>query len=130
MSDELDEAAIVRGLRNGDRDAWETLYQAYSDRVYRYVTRLLGRDRETVTDVFQETMLAAARNGRGLQEETKLWAWLSTIAHRLVALHWRQVYRRSFESLQSELAAEAQNNDPQELLCRAETNQSVRIVLA
>ena len=88
---EQDQLVVVRGLRNGDRDAWTALYDGYSEDVWRYVARLLGADATAVADVVQEVFLAAARSARGFNPERgTLWNWLSGIAHHQVATYWRQ----------------------------------------
>lgn len=94
MSEGTNENVIIRGLQRGDQDAWRALCEMYSRRLWRYVSRLVGRNSEEVADVFQETMLAVAKAGRQLRtDDTKLWAWLAKIAHNQAALHWRKIYR-------------------------------------
>src|SRR5262245_28236804 len=84
--DEQQERVVVQGLRAGKTEAWQALYEAYAERVWRSVARLLGPSAADVADVVQETMLAAARSaatfdpGRGA-----LWLWLWGIARRQVA---------------------------------------------
>jgi RNA polymerase sigma-70 factor (ECF subfamily) len=89
LSDQ-DQLAVIRGLREGNRDAWTTLYESYSADVWRYVARLVGPDGAAVADVVQEAFLAAARSaGRFDPERGSLWGWLAGIAHHQVAAHWR-----------------------------------------
>jgi RNA polymerase sigma-70 factor (ECF subfamily) len=95
LAESLDEDAIVRGLRTGDRQAWTALYDAYSERVWRYVARLLGADSAAVADVVQETFIAAARSARNFDPSRgTLWAWLTGIAHNHVSLFWKQISRQ------------------------------------
>jgi RNA polymerase sigma-70 factor (ECF subfamily) len=88
------ERAIAQGLRDGKPEAWRALYDAYAERVWRCVARLLGPGSADVADVVQETFLAAARTaahydaGRG-----PLWFWLWGIARNHVALHYRKQQR-------------------------------------
>ena len=145
MSAELSDLEIVRGLRAGDRDAWDALYEQYRQRVWQYVARLVGSDEDRVADVFQETMLAAARSGRRLGEETKLWAWLSRISHNQAAFYWRKRYRQRTTSLDRETVDTRSLNtgslntgslhadlegDPAQAFARAEQVESVRRLLA
>jgi RNA polymerase sigma-70 factor (ECF subfamily) len=129
VSDELDDADIVRGLRQGDADAWEALCGKYSARVCRYVARLIGSDANAAADVFQETMLAAARGGRTIRAETNLWAWLATISHHQAALHWRRAYRDRSVPLETEPCGDS-SQDPVERMSQSEANQSIRLILA
>ena len=94
MLDELDQLAVIRGLRTGSRDAWTALYDGYNADVWRYVGRLVGGSSDEIGDVVQETFLAAARGagqfdaGRG-----SLWNWLAGIAHHQAAAHRRRCGR-------------------------------------
>lgn len=92
--DEQQEREVVRGLREGRPDAWRTLYDAFAERVWRSIARLLGPNSADVADVVQETMLAAARSARTFDPASgSLWAWLWGIARLQVALHFRKQKR-------------------------------------
>ena len=91
MLDEPDQLAVIRGLRDGSRDAWTALYDGYSADVWRYVGRLVGGQSSEVADVVQETFLAAAHAARQFDASRgSLWSWLAGIAHHQSAAHWRQ----------------------------------------
>ena len=95
MLDERQERLIAQGLRDGKPDAWQALYDAYAERVWRGVARLLGSQSTDVADVVQETMMAAARSAGSFNPARgALWPWLWGIAHNLVALHFRKQDRR------------------------------------
>ena len=82
---------VATGLRSGDPDAWRQLYDAFAERVWRGVARLLGPHPADIADVVQETMLAAARSVRNFDgAKGSLWNWLWGIARTQVALHFRQ----------------------------------------
>lgn len=86
---------VVAGLHSGSPDAWAALYDEFSVRVWRYVARLLGSDRDAVADVVQETFLAAARSaGKFDPERGNVGAWVMGIAHNQVSLHWRKTTNR------------------------------------
>jgi RNA polymerase sigma-70 factor, ECF subfamily len=96
MLDENDERRIAQGLRDGKADAWQALYDAYAERVWRGVARLLGPQSTDVADVVQETMMAAARSARSFDPgRGSLWPWLWGIAHNQTALHLRKQERRN-----------------------------------
>ncbi len=95
MLDSDQQTAVIGGLRAGSRDAWTSLYDAYSAAVWRYVARLLGADAAAVCDVVQETFLAAARSASNFDPQRgTLWNWLAGIAHHQARAHWRQISRR------------------------------------
>ncbi len=86
------ELAISSGLKAGVRQAWCELYEAYAERVYLYVGRLMGFDRQATEDVVQETFLAAARSAGGFDARRgSLWMWLWGIARKQIALHYRKI---------------------------------------
>jgi len=90
------ETEIAEGLRQGNRDAWLTLYDLYAEKVWRNVARLMGGDPASVGDIVQETFLAAARSAGNFNPRRGcLWVWLWTIAKRQVALHYRKGQQRS-----------------------------------
>ena len=138
--DEQQEREIARGLREGEADAWRALYDAYVERVWRAVARLMGSDSADVADVVQETFLAAARSA-GAYDAARgsLWLWVWGIARRHVALHYRKEKRhdrlraagqwlatqngRVLRSLQGQEAA------PPDVLAAAELATLVRATL-
>jgi RNA polymerase sigma-70 factor (ECF subfamily) len=89
--DKNTEREIAKGLRQGNRQAWLQLYEAYAEEVWRNVSRLVGYDSAVVADIVQETFLAAARSARHFKPgRGSLWAWLWTIARRQAALYYRK----------------------------------------
>jgi RNA polymerase sigma factor (sigma-70 family) len=82
----------VAGLRTASPEAWGALCETYSERLWRYVARLLGSTHDAVADAVQETFLAAARSASMFDSDRgTVWAWLTGIAHHQVALHWRKM---------------------------------------
>ncbi|HKD38079.1 MAG TPA: sigma-70 family RNA polymerase sigma factor [Pirellulales bacterium] len=139
MLDEQQQTAVAAGLREGSREAWAWLYDAYSTDVWRYVARLLGPDSAAVADAVQETFLEAARSARRFDPSRgSLWGWLTGIAHHRVAAYWRQAQRaaalkRLAESegaaIQRWLNADAAGTADRAAL-QLEVNELVRAVLA
>lgn len=85
------EREIGKGLRQGNRQAWLQLYEAYAEQVWKNVSRLVGSDSAAVADVVQGTFLAAARAARHFDPRRgSLWGWLWTIAQRQAALYYRK----------------------------------------
>jgi RNA polymerase sigma-70 factor (ECF subfamily) len=137
MLDEQQERRIAQGLREGKTDAWQALYDAYAERVWRIVARLLGANRAEVADVVQETMMAAARSATKFnQERGSLWAWLFGIAHNQVVLHFRKQDRRDRLAKAAAWLAErdgiltGNEPTPPETLAAAELATLVRAALA
>jgi RNA polymerase sigma-70 factor, ECF subfamily len=87
----VDDRDIIRGLKQGQREAWLGLYDAYADRVWRAAARLIGAHSADVGDVVQETLLAAARSARTFDPARQgLWPWLWGITRNQAALYHRR----------------------------------------
>ena len=141
MLDEHQERLLAQGLREGKTEAWQALYDAYAETVWRSVARLLGTGCGDVADVVQETMLAAARSARTFDPARgSLRQWLWGIAHNYVALHFRKQQQQDrLAKAGAELAArngpalnrpEAKYPSPPAALASAELATLVRANLA
>ncbi len=87
-------AQLARGLCEGDVDAWQRLYDAHAERVWRLVSRAMEPGSPDVADVVQETFLAAARSARTYDgDRGSLTSWLNGIVRRQVALYYRRQRR-------------------------------------
>jgi RNA polymerase sigma-70 factor (ECF subfamily) len=124
-------------LRNGDRTAWDALYQNYSVAVWRLTARLVGSDAAGVADVVQEVFLAAAASARRFDpEQGTLWSWLAGITHRQVSNYWRKAeradrWRASAESGRIDVASLLESDEtPEDILEQREVADLVRRVLA
>lgn len=78
-----DERAWLVGLRLGKPAAFDCVFAAYRRRLYGYLVRMTRR-RDVAEDLLQETFLRLARHATSLAADTRLDAWLFTVAHRLV----------------------------------------------
>jgi len=79
----LAEVDWVAGLRRGETAAFDAVFAAYRRRLYAYLVRMTRR-RDVAEDLLQETFLRLAQHAKRLAEDTRLGAWLFTVAHRLV----------------------------------------------
>ncbi len=83
-----EEALLERALKN-DSAALGSIYDLYSDRIYRYVYHRIG-NAEVAEDITAQTflkMLEAIQTGKGWR--TSFRSWLYRIAHNLVVDHYR-----------------------------------------
>ena len=68
-----------------DEQLVRTLYDEYGSALLRYVTGLVGGDRQRAEDIVQETLLRAWRHPEVLRSEGRSpRAWLFTVARNLV----------------------------------------------
>jgi RNA polymerase sigma-70 factor (ECF subfamily) len=134
--DHVQELRIAQGLRASQPEAWAAFYDAFAERVWWSVARLLGPKSTDIGDVVQETFLAAARSAR-TYDETKgsLWLWLWGIARRQLALHLRKQQRWQRVTVvanNGQLSRWLQGNDelPETLLESRELAEQVRATLS
>lgn len=80
---EADERAWIDGLRRGEPAALDAVFAAYRRRLYGYLVRMTRR-RDLAEDLLQDTFLRLAQHARALAPDTRLGAWLFTVAHRRV----------------------------------------------
>ena len=81
---------LVLRCRRGDAAAWRELIGRWERRLFYYVRRLVGGERDA-WDVLQQTWLAAHRSLPTLNEPRALRAWLYRIAHRPAVSHLRHI---------------------------------------
>lgn len=76
--DEDDAMQAVELLKKGSAEAFQILYQKYSQKVYRFCLRMLG-SAEQAEDAFQETFIKVYEHRQNFRG-TNFAAWLFTIA--------------------------------------------------
>ncbi|MEZ4234578.1 MAG: RNA polymerase sigma factor [Myxococcota bacterium] len=82
------DARAVDGLRRGDPAAFDDVFDRHHRRVWAFLVRLTGRT-EVADELLQETFVRLARHGRRLRPDTRLRAWLFTVARNLWRSHQR-----------------------------------------
>ena len=83
-----DEAALVAGLRCGDAAAFDRVYELYRPRLFAFLLRL-SRRRTVAEDLLDETWLRLVGHAASLRPDTRLAAWLFTVARNLYWTHRR-----------------------------------------
>lgn len=84
-----DESRLVKLARDGDPEAFASLYDGYFERIYRYVYFRVA-DEQTAEDLTSQVFLKAWENiGRYKPSGAPLLAWLYTIARNAVIDHYR-----------------------------------------
>ena len=83
-----EERELVGRLRGGDAGAFDVLYEAYRPRLFGFLVRLTRR-RDLAEDMLQETWLRLARSAATLDEDTRIGAWLFTVARNLFVSYRR-----------------------------------------
>jgi RNA polymerase sigma-70 factor (ECF subfamily) len=89
-----DDSEWLRRLKAGDDRAWTEWFDTVGPKVWKYLSRLIGPDRDAVSDHVQEVFLAAIRGLSGFDPSAgSVISWLLGIAHRQAALYWRKQKR-------------------------------------
>lgn len=84
-----EEAQLVHQAKSGDSEAFAQLYDAYVERVYRYILFRVSED-ITTEDLVSQVFLKAWQNlDRYKMGSSPFIAWLYTIAKNLVIDHYR-----------------------------------------
>lgn len=90
------DSKLLYRLKEGDRDAFDTVYWRYSPKVYNTVLYLLN-DSDTAEDIVQELFLTIWEKRRQIQPELNFEAYIATIARNLAYNY----VRKSFHNNQS-----------------------------
>lgn len=81
MTDTLTDWELIIACRDGRGDAWEQLVLRYERLIYS-IALSYGLSREDAADTAQTAFTALFRGLGQLREDTRLSAWLATVAHR------------------------------------------------
>ena len=125
------ELALIRRLRDQDQAAFDAVFDAYHARLYNFLARL-SRRRDLAEDLLEETWLRLVAHAGRLEPDTRLGAWLFTVARNLYISYCRS---RSFdESTATDLIAiwplAAPSPSPFEMAAASELERRVDQALA
>jgi RNA polymerase sigma-70 factor (ECF subfamily) len=87
---ESDEMLMVR-LMEGERDAFDRLYERYDGRIRSFVYRFVG-DREIAEDLTQEVFLKLYRNPTAFDPRGRFMTWIFAVA-RNACIDWLRLKR-------------------------------------
>jgi RNA polymerase sigma-70 factor (ECF subfamily) len=76
------EPALVERLRHGDEAAFDAVYDAFNLRLFTFLLRLCRRH-DVAEDLLEETWLRLVQHAHRLHADTRLGAWLFTVARNL-----------------------------------------------
>jgi len=101
-TDLTDEALMVRAT-NGDRAAFEVIYDRYAGRVYNYFFKMLYQDSEKAKDQTQELFMKLVEKGHQYDEKRTFKTWLFSIANNMCKNIYRseEVKNRANEELKT-----------------------------
>ena len=108
-----DEQSLVRRAQAQDRDAFAELYEAYFDKIYRYIVLKIG-DRTEAEDMTQQVFLKALKSLSTYKwKDVPFSAWLYRIAHNQVVDHFRKSSRQQSCELTEAITPDDPDENPQ-----------------
>ena len=129
MAEQLINGQVIEACQQGDRDAFQRLFEAYKDKVFSIAVYSSGGDRAVAEDVTQQVFLKLFTAIRQFRGDSEFTTWL----YRLVVnacLDERRRRRRllPFESTQTTVAmSSVSDKKPQERhYARLEVSEAVR----
>jgi len=89
-----DDRQLVERMLAGEERAFETFFETYFPRIYRFALPRVGRNEDTAKDVVQAALIKAMRKLDSWRGEAALFTWLCQICRREIADHVRSEKRR------------------------------------
>ena len=104
-----DEQGLVRQAQQGNKDAFAELYEAYFDKIYRYVVLKISNKAEA-EDMTQQVFLKAYQSIRSFKwKGVPFSAWLFRIAHNQVVDFVRKQSKRPTVRLEESMVSSDDN---------------------
>jgi RNA polymerase sigma-70 factor (ECF subfamily) len=135
MRDALEEQALIRRARSGDRAAFEELVRMHFTRIYAFLHRMIG-NHEDAEDLAQDCFVRAWRSLEHYRGEGAFGTWLARIALHLAHDHHRAGARAADALSIDDVALEAvgaslraEDVDTAELATRGELAREIRRAL-
>ena len=86
----LDVASLTQGMANGDEDAYRRFYDAYFDRLSRYLLVVTAGDEDKTRDALQAALVRVVRHIKGFPDDDTFWRWLTVLARSALSDQSRQ----------------------------------------
>jgi RNA polymerase sigma factor (sigma-70 family) len=79
-SEPPDVPALTRRMATGDETAYRIFYDAYFDRLSRYLLVVAAGDEDAMREALQATLVRVVRHIRVFPDEAVFWSWLTVLA--------------------------------------------------
>jgi RNA polymerase sigma-70 factor (ECF subfamily) len=93
-----DVAALTRAMSKGDEMAWRAFYDAYFDRLWRYLLVVAAGNEDAAREALQATLVRVTRHIKVFRDENIFWSYLTVLARSAFADETRK-RRRYFSFL-------------------------------
>jgi RNA polymerase sigma-70 factor (ECF subfamily) len=94
-----DIATLTRAMAGGDETAYRIFYDAYFNRLLRYLLVVTGGNEEASREALQLALVRVVRHIKPFAAEEKFWSWLTVLARSALADEGRK-RRRYFAFLE------------------------------
>jgi len=129
MAEQLINGQVIEACQQGDRDAFQSLFEAYKDKVFSIAVYSSGGDREAAEDVTQQIFLKLFTAIRQFRGDSEFTTWL----YRLVVnacLDERRRRRRLLPWDNTVAMSNVSEKKPQERqYARLEVAEAVRVAI-
>jgi RNA polymerase sigma-70 factor (ECF subfamily) len=120
---------LVRRMLDGDEHAFETFFETYFDRVFRFAARSVS-DGAAAEDIAQAALVTAIRKLHTWRADAALFTWLCAICRREIVAHYTRTAPSRLAARVAVLDRLASPGlDPEAEAQRAETSRRVQIAL-
>ncbi len=72
-------------MAKGDEMAWRTFYDAYFDRLWRYLLVVAAGNEDAAREALQATLIRVTRHIKIFRDENVFWSWLTVLARTAFA---------------------------------------------
>jgi RNA polymerase sigma-70 factor (ECF subfamily) len=90
--------ALMQRFQDGDRDAFEVLYQRYKAPIFTFLVRQYT-SKDNANEITQETFIRVIRSAASFRHGSKFATWIFTISRNLAIDFLRKAKHRSHASL-------------------------------
>jgi RNA polymerase sigma-70 factor, ECF subfamily len=94
-----DVSLLTRAMAGGDETAYRFFFEAYFDRLLRYLLVVTGGNEEAAREALQLALVRVVRHVKVFDAEEKFWSWLTVLARSALADESRK-RRRYFSFLE------------------------------
>ena len=126
QKDETEIADLVRRAQGGEERAFGELYEAFYDRVYRYVVYRV-RNAAEAEDLAEDVFLRMLESIHAFRfRGAPFSAWIMRIAHNRIVDHWRRSRRRTETPVEDAPPLPSLESDPYHAIERISDVQELR----
>jgi RNA polymerase sigma-70 factor (ECF subfamily) len=86
-------AVLTRRMAAGDEAAFRAFYEAYYDRLWRYLLVVASGDEDAAREALQSTLLRVVRYVKVFNDEAVFWSWLTVLARTALSDQTRKKRR-------------------------------------